>query len=541
MLPTSFLQLAQFLLPLSISASAALASDSSHSSHFQVSTYGSGLTYSAASESEDGATVVSTGDNNFYTVNITLGGVDFVVLLDTGSSDLWVNTTGRDLQLTNTTDVKINVGYGIGSVSGYAAFADMTLGDFKIPSQIFINPTEITDFNTSDKHDGIMGMAFDSSSIYNTVSRVWGVEAANELATSPITSLFADNPTAPNNFDVKLARTSTLEDKADGIFIISEHDENFQHVTLAPKLPAVNTDHWNIAMDAMLVNGIAFAFNQSRIEGVPDGKVAASLDTGYSHPPLPGPAVDAIYSTIPGAVFLGERGGNSWMVPCDAATNLTFVFGDQEFPVHPLDLTYPYLINMNGKNMTACLNAYKYTFLDPENFIGFDFVLGDSFLRNVYASFDYSDFYPGNNTVSAPFIQLLSTTNASSMWDEFRTERAAALAKLPPAVDPAEAVKYINENLSQSNGTSTTTVAGAAAATSGSSSPSDGSWGQKYGMIALALLGANLLIGLVLLGVTVTMCVRSAKGRREARYQPVRFKEAAGEPDYERGSLKYSD
>ncbi|KAH9911320.1 aspartic peptidase domain-containing protein [Epithele typhae] len=540
MLPTSLLQLAQFLLPLSISASAALAGDSSHASHFRVSTYGSGVRYAAANESEGSGNVISTGDNLAYTVNITLGGVDFVVLLDTGSSDLWVNTTGRDLQLTNTTDLKVDIGYGKGSLSGYVAFADMTLGDFKIPGQAFVDPTELHDFSLIG-FDGIMGMAFDSASIHNTVSRAWGPEAANQLATAPITSLFADNPTAPNNFDVQLARSSTLEDEADGVFIISEHDKNFQPVALAPKLPTVNTDHWSIAMDAMLVNGIPFAFNQSRIEGVPNGKIAATLDTGFSFPPLPGPAVDAICdSTIPGAVFIGG-GENVWMVPCDAATNLTFVFGDQEFPIHPLDLTFPYVFNTNGMNATVCLNTYQYLTLDPNNFVGFDIILGDAFLRNVYASFDYSDFYPGNNTVSSPFVQLLSTTNTSSMWDEFHTERAAALAELPAAIDPAVLLKYATDTSSQSNGTSANTVAGAAAANSDPSGSSDDSWSKKYGMIALVLLGANLLIGLVLLGVTVTMCVRSAKGRREARYQPVRFKEAAGEPDYERGSLKYSD
>ena len=43
---------------------------------------------------------------------------------------------------------------------------------------------------------------------------------------------------------------------------------------------------------------------------------------------------------------------------------------------------------INGKdtNVTVCHNQYQYMNLDPENFSGFDAALGDSFLRNVYAS-----------------------------------------------------------------------------------------------------------------------------------------------------------
>lgn len=58
----------------------------------------------------------------------------------------------------------------------------------------------------------------------------------------------------------------------------------------------------------------------------------------------------------------------------------------QEFFVHPLDLTYPVAGTVNGINTTACLNTYQYLTLDPNEFDGFDLILGDAFLRNVYAS-----------------------------------------------------------------------------------------------------------------------------------------------------------
>ena len=62
----------------------------------------------------------------------------------------------------------------------------------------------------------------------------------------------------------------------------------------------------------------------------------------------------------------------------------------QQFPIHPLDLTFPVVatlpVNGQDTNITACINTYQYLTLDPNSFQGFDVVLGDAFLRNVYAS-----------------------------------------------------------------------------------------------------------------------------------------------------------
>lgn len=73
----------------------------------------------------------------------------------------------------------------------------------------------------------------------------------------------------------------------------------------------------------MNVNGKAFAFNASRIANAPAGKVVAALDTHTSFPPLPAPAVDAIYSSIPGAEF--DDVSKNWFVPCNGSTTLSFV------------------------------------------------------------------------------------------------------------------------------------------------------------------------------------------------------------------------
>ncbi len=169
-------------------------------------------------------------------------------------------------------------------------------------------------------------MAFDVGSIHGKVEEEWGAQAADHLARSPMTALFAQQPTFPNNFDVQLSRPVTeLDDTAAGLLAISSHISGYENVANAPRLPRAAPQHWSVAMDAMLINGQSFSFNHSQIAGVPAGKIVAALDTGSSFPALPQAAIDAIYGSVPGAVY--DSIAEAWLVPCDRSPNLTFVFG----------------------------------------------------------------------------------------------------------------------------------------------------------------------------------------------------------------------
>ena len=82
--------------------------------------------------------------------------------------------------------------------------------------------------------DGILGMAFDTSSIFAALNETWGQEAAKTLGASPITSFFAKDPSTPNNFDAQLGRvtTDTPDGGADGAFYVSRHAPGFELVEI---------------------------------------------------------------------------------------------------------------------------------------------------------------------------------------------------------------------------------------------------------------------------------------------------------------------
>ncbi len=231
--------------------------------------------------------------------------------------------------------------YGRGQVEGNIAFAELKVGEYVVPSQAFIDATEVRSCARSALRlfadmsqvtdmpagaQGILGMAFDNAGIANTLQMAWGAKAAEQLGRAFITNIFATNTSIPNNFDVQLGRVDGPNDVSTGTFIVSAHETGYEDVTDAPKLPRVSPEHWSLVLDEMRIDGDAFTFNKSSVSDVPQGKVVAVLDTGSSLPPIPPAAVDAIYSKIPGAAFWTSPIINSWIIPCDSSPDLSFVF-----------------------------------------------------------------------------------------------------------------------------------------------------------------------------------------------------------------------
>ncbi|CDO75991.1 hypothetical protein BN946_scf184922.g4 [Trametes cinnabarina] len=506
-----------------------------------------------------------------YTTEIVLGGQNFTVVVDTGSTDLWVDARGLDLQLSNNTDIHVNFSYALGGVSGNIAFADLKIGPYTLPNQAFVNATEVDDFPGEIR--GLIGMAFDNAALWHEMMVHWGVDSANRLGRAPITHLFTQNSSAAGYFDLELSRSDVEGVEHDGHFFFGQHlPEMDSALQKAPKIERVNTLHWTLQMDGMKINGKPFtSWNKSVIDGIPQGSVAVPLDSGFSYPQLPDPAVRAIYGSIPGAVFYPGNipgtdnglSGTNWVVPCNVSANISFSFGGQDYPVHPRDLVVYYdgikLDTVDGVDMvannTVCINRYQPGQGDGESY---DMLLGMAFLRNVYASFNYGNYTPpgSNITGQQPFVQMVSVVEPDKAWADFTTYAAQKLANSAPAIEPASFVKLLNDFSSlsasagsgsvASNGSSSqnaTVVAGDLAVSGAATSESDSDSSKdlnKYAPVAVGLLGANVAVGLAILGVTLTMCLRGSRNRRESRYKPLRLPKDDTDIDADHGP-SYSD
>ncbi|KAL1945700.1 hypothetical protein VTO73DRAFT_1702 [Trametes versicolor] len=502
-------------------------------------------------------------DDEEYLVDIVLGGQTFRVIVDTGSTDLWLDLQGLDIPLTNTTDLIVDTQYAIGEVKGNVLFAELRLGPYVIPSQAFINATNVTAMPEGTQ--GLMGMAFDTTGIYVNMLEAWSRDTANELARGPMSNLIAQNASAPGFFDLRLGRTYANGTELNGHMLIGQHLEGAEAVESAPKLERVDLFHWVVAMDGMNINGKPFTgWNKSIVAGVPEGKVAAVFDSGFTTSAFPKELIDAIYGSIPGAVrYNGSildtdngAGLDNWIVPCNASANISFVFAGQEYPVHPLDVvnfyTNPLIGEQDGISIAANASICTNRFFAGDHDESYDILLGMGFLRNVYGSFHYGNYTPpgANITGQLPYVQLLSVTDKDTAWGEYYEYYTQKVLQGSPEVDPATWPKFIadiNSDDSDSSDDSSSSVAPAgdlevagAVADGSGDSPSSNSDSNKYGPIALGLLGANVAIGLAILVVTLTLCIRSAKGKREARYAPLRLPKEAGIVDPERATL-YSD
>lgn len=149
----------------------------------------------------------------------------------------------------------------------------------------------------------------------------------------------------------------------------------------------------------------------------------------------------------------------------------------QEIAIHPLDLSGLLQIGFDSTtNLTVCTSNYQ----DGSALVGpdpeFDMNLGDVFLRNVYALFDYGTLGIQNNqqVVDDAFIQLLPRTDPQLALSDFTSSRSKQLSNSAPEATEDQ-IKAVLSGNATAAGTGATTVTG----TTPSSSPTSTSASKK--------------------------------------------------------------
>ncbi|TFY81566.1 hypothetical protein EWM64_g2446 [Hericium alpestre] len=383
--------------------------------------------------------IINQGDQSYLTsAHIGSGTHNVTLVLDTGSSDLWVSDS-RKLTVNNISrDEGVNLTYGLGSAIGNIAYAPVSVGTYRIPSQALViaNDTEQLDV------EGILGLGFDSASqIYNTTGN------ASEAVT-PLSNLFAQNASATNSSNfiaLDLSRGPDGETTIGGAFTISQYLSDYGSVADQPQLPVTpaNSTNWSVAVDGVNVNGQSYNISQDAPEG---SNATAVIDSGTSLALVSSNLSDFIYQNISGARSCQSDQGQVWVVPCLNASNVTFQFGGQQYPINPLDLTTVQTYSVNQSTTVAvCLGVFTGVGNVSPTLADIPFyILGDSFMRNVYTSFNF-----GNNTLAGnfsssdtgPSVQFLSKSNdTNATYSEFLTQRQQTLSKMDASpIDPSSA------------------------------------------------------------------------------------------------------
>jgi hypothetical protein len=135
------------------------------------------------------------------------------------------------------------------------------------------------------------------------------------------------------------------------------------------------TGSWQIAVD-----GVGFNGNTAGIRGR-----HAFIDTGTSYCFLPPDDAKALHNLIPGSQF--STNDRTWYVPCSTTSSIQFTFSGVTYNVSTKDW-------IGGKMGSLCAsNIYSGTPVGTGNWL-----LGDTFLKNVYAVFDADQKRIGTST-----------------------------------------------------------------------------------------------------------------------------------------------
>lgn len=305
--------------------------------------------------------------NAQYFTEISLGtpAQTFKVILDTGSSNLWVPSSEcsslacylhSKYDHGSSTTYKSNgsefsIQYGSGAVSGYVSTDSLTLGDLIIPEQDFGETTSEPGLVFAfGKFDGILGLAYDTISVNKIVPPIYN--AINQ-------GLLDDK-----QFAFYLGDTAKGEDGGEATF--GGYDES-KFTGKITWLPVRRKAYWEVEL-----SGIGLGDEYATLENT-----GAAIDTGTSLIALPSGLAEILNSEI-GA----EKGwSGQYSIDCekrDSLPDLTFTLAGYNFTITP----YDYTLEVSG----SCVSAF--TPMDFPAPIGPMAIIGDAFLRKYYSIYD---------------------------------------------------------------------------------------------------------------------------------------------------------
>ncbi|KAG5950511.1 saccharopepsin [Claviceps sorghi] len=320
---------------------------------------------SAAPQPKGGHLVPVTNFMNAqYFSEITVGTPPqtFKVVLDTGSSNLWVpsqscNSIACFLHSTydsssSSTHQKngsaFEIQYGSGSLSGFVSNDVMRIGDLKIKEQDFAEATEEPGLAFAfGRFDGILGLGYDTISVNQIVPPVYNM----------IDQGLLDDPV----FAFYLGSSDEGSEATFGGIDKSHYTGKIEYIPLRRKA------YWEVD-----INSIAFGDEVAELDNT-----GAILDTGTSLNVLPSSLAELLNKEI-GA----KKGWNGqYTVDCSKAKTLpdiTFNLAGSNYSLPASD----YILELQG----TCVSTFQG--MDIPEPAGPLVILGDAFLRRYYSVYD---------------------------------------------------------------------------------------------------------------------------------------------------------
>lgn len=312
------------------------------------------------------------GTDYSYFIEVEIGSEKktMYMLIDTGAGSSWVmgtSCTSKACEMHNTfgegdsdslevSKSDFNIAYGSGKVSGTWATDTITVAGMSIKYQFGLTHTTSDQF-LEFAFDGILGLAINKGSDSNFL---------NALAKS--------KEVEKNMFCVALNRAADGTNEGEISFGSPNPDKYSGKITYT----SIGEDNdWAIEIDDMGYNG----------KKADIGGIRSFIDTGTSFMFGSPDNVKKLHALIDGAQ---SSDGTTYTVPCDSNGNLTVTFSGVDYVISPKDWVSP--PNKDGK---CTSNVYGFEVVKGA------WLLGDTFIKNVYAVFDADERRIGKFTYSS--------------------------------------------------------------------------------------------------------------------------------------------
>jgi len=367
-----------------------------------------------------------------YTADITVAGTDYPVLLDTGSSDLWVYWGPEPAKYQppaqESTLVKdgpeIKLKYALGTATGQPYRTTIEFANQTLDNQAFLyntDPRTFVEDISGQGYTGVFGLGPNTGSLVRK-------KLKKKNADTVLQNIFNNgNKSEGNYITFLLDRQKDINDPFKGQMTIGELVPGYERIVDEPTLDVETVtrllksdQHWQALTDKD--HGISGPDGKiieydSIVPRAPDGQLVAVIDSGFTFSQVPREVADAIYGRVNGAVY--DVSMERWVVPCNQYLNVVFHFGGKEFPIHPLDTVDDNIKDKSELTKNVCLGSFQ-PITTAFSMLGhYDMILGMNFLRSVYTLLEFGKWIENGDQEVHPYVQMLSLVDVKEAREEF--------------------------------------------------------------------------------------------------------------------------
>lgn len=340
--------------------------------------------------------ITNQNSDSSYFGSLAIGtpAVSFDVILDTGSADLWVAgttcqtgcenvptfdpTASTSFQNQSTT---FSITYGSGQASGALAKDVVQMAGFSVTNQVFAVCDQISSGLLSNPVSGLLGLGFQTIAS-SKATPLWQTLVSNGAWTDPVMAFYltryinqsnADSLEFGGSFTMGFANTSLYTGEIDYI-----------------SLPTTGS-YWILPLSTLTVQGTQVS--------LPSGSASyAAIDTGTTLVGGPSQYIAEIFAQIPGSAPGTGNFQSYYTYPCSTSVSVQLSFGGKSWSISPQDF------QLSQLTKELCLGAF---FELSTGGSAPSWIVGDTFLKNVYSVFRYSP-------ASVGFAQLSDFALANS-------------------------------------------------------------------------------------------------------------------------------